>query len=539
MEADMQTCLRQATLLIVLGLVLGLGLGLGAGCGDDDSGTDNNNNNVNSNQNTASCGDGNLDDGEQCDDGAANSDSTPDACRTDCRNFFCQDGVTDTGEDCDDGNNSDTDGCLANCVVNVCGDGHVNETLDATGDQVEACDDPDPALCRPDCGQDLRDCGNGDPTDQGEACDDGTGFNGDNPNSCRANCQLPSCGDDIRDDLFAEECDDGTQNEVSPSGCRADCTLSICGDGYVGGTNEAGDPEECDETNLAGQTCEFLGYTGGTLACTPFGAGDGCMFDVAGCFSTCGNGIVESGESCDGTELNGETCATIEGYTGGELACQPGLCQWEYAGCFSCGNNECELDQGETSSNCPGDCECGDMVCDHSTEDTISCANDCICGDGNCEDHPMFARENHTTCPTDCPCGDGFCAWGDTNALCPTDCNCGNGRCDIDETPAGCPTDCSRDFGEACWNDAHCGGITSLPARCIDRSGSDSSYDMPFGFCTGRCLEQSHCASLGGWCHVDGQVCLKPCTGDGDCRQTDNYTCTAAYGGNYCLGPYI
>jgi hypothetical protein len=52
---------------------------------------------------TASCGNSQLDPGEQCDNGPANSDTTPDACRLYCRRASCGDGVVDTGETCDDG----------------------------------------------------------------------------------------------------------------------------------------------------------------------------------------------------------------------------------------------------------------------------------------------------------------------------------------------------------------------------------------------------------------------------------------------------
>ena len=58
----------------------------------------------------------------------------------------CGDGELDTGEDCDDGNGSDTDACLTNCQNASCGDGFVHEG-------VEACD---PGVRRgPPC---TRDC---------------------------------------------------------------------------------------------------------------------------------------------------------------------------------------------------------------------------------------------------------------------------------------------------------------------------------------------------------------------------------------------
>jgi len=37
---------------------------------------------------------------------------------------------------------------------------------------------------------------------------------------------------------------------------------------------------------------------------------------------SCGNGRLDPGEQCDGTDLFGRDCATL-GFTGGTLACQP------------------------------------------------------------------------------------------------------------------------------------------------------------------------------------------------------------------------
>jgi len=500
------------------------------GCGDDDSGS--NANNDNQNQVQPECGNGEVEVGEECDDGSANSDSVADACRTDCRDHYCQDGVVDSGEACDDGNDANNDGCLDDCVENVCGDGIVNEDPNGNGGQVEACDDPDPAICRPDCGQDFRDCGNGDPTDQGESCDDGEGFNGDNPNACRADCQHPSCGDGITDDLFAEECDDATMNGVPPSVCKGDCTLTTCGDGYIGGV------EQCDGTDLQGETCVSLGYTGGTLGClSGVDPVEDCQYDTSGCFSDCGNGVAETGEDCDGADLGGQDCVSL-GLTDGVLACKPGLCRWDQSGCYHCGDWDCDLQAGESSANCPTDCYCGDGYCVYPAETPTTCNQDCgMCGDGSCDDDPWHA-ENFTSCPGDCPCGDGHCSDGDTAAACPADCFCGNNRCDVDETIMSCPADCGRSFGEPCIFDNQCGGITSLPADCIGYVQPGSGYDMPFGFCTGTCYNDTHCAPLGGICFTGDNVCLKPCTVDGDCRQADGYTCTAFFGGNFCLGPH-
>ncbi len=49
--------------------------------------------------------------------------------------------------------------------------------------------------------------------------------------------------------------------------------------------------------------------------------------------SVCGNGIAEGGEDCDNTDLGGETCITL-GYTNGTLSCDI-ACDFNTSGCSS------------------------------------------------------------------------------------------------------------------------------------------------------------------------------------------------------------
>jgi len=65
-------------------------------------------------------------------------------------------------------------------------------------------------------------------------------------------------------------------------------TVYNCGNGVVEGS------EQCDDSDLDGQTCITQGFTSGTLSCTA-----SCTFDTSACNSEplCGNGICESGEN--------------------------------------------------------------------------------------------------------------------------------------------------------------------------------------------------------------------------------------------------
>lgn len=268
----------RATGYLALGLFLSL---VCSACGDDDGqGNQNNENgNQNGNQNTAPvCGNGTVEAGEVCDDGTENSDSVPDACRTTCREPWCGDGVADSTEDCDDGDdgNNGADACPSSCEAPACGDGHVH-------DGVEVCDDGntvDGDDCSADCGQDMTVCGNGSP-DDGEECDQGDGTNGDFPNTCRADCSAPVCGDGIHDDNapYGEACDLGAGNsDQLPNTCRTSCEQPWCGDGVIDDDVAFG-AEVCDGVNLPTSDCAVAGLgSAGTLTCLA-----SCAYDTSGC----------------------------------------------------------------------------------------------------------------------------------------------------------------------------------------------------------------------------------------------------------------
>src|SRR5688572_18282638 len=81
-----------------------------------------------------------------------------------------------------------------------------------------------------------------------------------------------------------------TGSMTKSTGTKAD----PCGNGSIDGL------EACDGTNLAGKTCESLQFAGGTLACDAT-----CKLDTTGCLQTqCDNGVLEEGEECDGNNLD-------------------------------------------------------------------------------------------------------------------------------------------------------------------------------------------------------------------------------------------
>ena len=98
------------------------------------------------------------------------------------------------------------------------------------------------------------------------------------------------------------------------------CVPAVKGTAYCGdGTIDPG--EECEPSDLGGESCVSLGFRPGTLACAP-----GCTFDTSGCPlfpapGSCGNGTIEGGETCDGPDLGGATCASVGFASGGVLGC--------------------------------------------------------------------------------------------------------------------------------------------------------------------------------------------------------------------------
>lgn len=101
----------------------------------------------------------------------------------------------------------------------------------------------------------------------------------------------------------------GFADDANTVKCLDDCTgwdISLCtapatcGDGVRQGV------EQCDGTDFGGQTCLAQGFAGGNLACNA-----NCSFNLSTCVgprdgvpSTCGNeNVLDPGEACDGTAL--------------------------------------------------------------------------------------------------------------------------------------------------------------------------------------------------------------------------------------------
>lgn len=167
----------------------------------------------------------------------------------------------------------------------------------------------------------------------------------------------------------------------TPAATKLSQLYDWCGNGNV----DAG--EDCDGSNLAGQSCTSLGYDSGNLSCT-----SDCRFDTSGCISTppppppppssCGNGNIDSGEGCDGSNFGGNTCLTF-GYADGSLTC----------------TSSCQIDVSSCSNpiDCTTDTDCyGLQICDSNT-------HQCLCPSNVCPAPKVVNNTcNRCVCPTSC-----------------------------------------------------------------------------------------------------------------------------------------
>jgi hypothetical protein len=161
------------------------------------------------------------------------------------------------------------------------------------------------------------------------------------------------------------------------------CTLDDSGRGTASSScgNDYLDPhEECDGIYLRDALCVHLGFSDGEIRCT-----EQCTLDISACF-TCGNGVREGLEDCDGDDLAGGSCATVVGSSSGDLRCTS-QCRWDPSRCATCGNGWREGDE-VCDGFAPSSATCQSVAARESGE--VRCSKACLldtsrchtCGDG-------------------------------------------------------------------------------------------------------------------------------------------------------------
>jgi len=191
----------------------------------------------------------------------------------------------------------------------------------------------------------------------------------------------------------------------------------------------------------------------------------------------CGNNIVEVGESCDGTDLSGETCATFGiDNPDGILKCNVN-CIFETIGCQ------------ESESACQPDCEnkeCGNDGC--QGECTPGCSDDEICDAyGRCIECTSATQcSDNNDCTTD-TCDSGTCYHSEINGCCTsnTDCN------DYDV----CTTDTCNAVGDCVRTDIN--GCCNSNTDCNDNSActTDACTDNHVCSNTNACTSSQTCTN--------------------------------------------
>ncbi|HLG24943.1 MAG TPA: hypothetical protein VI564_08485 [Candidatus Nanoarchaeia archaeon] len=389
----------------------------------------------------------------------------------------------------------------------------------------------------------LPDCGNK-ILDPGESCDTNTfgsvttclGFNntfsGGNL-KCTSTCQLDTtsctekqkCGNGIIDP--GESCDgnnlgplSGKCTDYNPTtfsggnlvcdGCSLD-TLDCQGVTGTCGDSAINIGEQCDGT-IFGQikNCNQYGtFSGGTLKCS-----SSCQLDTSSCtqVAKCGNGIIDPGESCDGTAfgLPNTKCSDFSpDFGSGTLACNS--CKLDTSSCKSasrCGNFR--LDFGEICDGNEFD-NISDLRCTAYSSQffngTIKC-NECQISTGECN-----ALVGEITCKQR-----GDCAVGQD---CDDDTECASQFCSNKKCAGATCTDSIKNQGES---DIDCGGPCSgCPnlKSCNENSDCESS-SCSFGICLldtctdGKLTTDESDIDCGGPCPLkcsEGQGCSR----DEDC----------------------
>lgn len=292
------------------------------------------------------------------------------------------------------------------------------------------------------------------------------------------------------------------------SDCTGSASNAVCGNGVLEGG------ETCDGANFGTATCASMGFSGGILGCRPGCASlDTTLCTTGGGGSSCGNGVVDGTEVCDGFALGGQTCAG-QGYDGGTLGCLPGCNGFDTSGCTAGGGGGSACGDGFADFFALEICDGSDLAGETCASQgfaggTLACLPDCS-GYNTSGCSGTFPAE--WSCPTayygvgdgcDCGCGaiDPDCADATSASCeyCDDSGSCGTGTCpaNIDPTQnwlctggggGGVPVEwtCSTsyyDTADGC--DCGCG---ALDPDCLDASSASCDWCDDLGSCgTGTC----------------------------------------------------
>jgi parallel beta-helix repeat protein len=300
----------------------------------------------------------------------------------------------------------------------------------------------------------------------------------DSANSGASGAQSNDLEGDPRMDVIAVPNTGAGPRTYDDRGCyEYQPVSSTCGNGV----RDQG--EACDGADLNGATCGQQNCTGGTPTCT-----SSCTISYATCTgcAVCGNGVRETGEQCDGGALGGATCQTLGFYcsTGSGLSCSAN-CTYNTGSCVSgrCGD-------GVITS------ACGE-VCDGTNVGGATCAaRGCTGGTPTC--NASCSAISYSTC-TGCPvCGNGIKETGEQcdgaalgGATCQTlgfYCSTGSGLT--------CKSDCTYNTGSCITGSCGDGIIAASCGEVCDGSNLGGQSCQTKGFDSGTLACSSNCTSF-------------------------------------------
>ncbi len=265
----------------------------------------------------------------------------------------------------------------------------------------------------------------------------------------------------------------------------------------------------------------------------------GCGGSGGGDDAVCGNGVLETGEACDGTEFGSATCLT-EGFTGGNLACTA-TCTLDTSACTTaqpqcetpadCDATQCQTCRdGACVSTCTGSQTCEGGVCTDPTP--ANCGNGVIDANEQCDGNELGGQ----TCESQGFAGGTLgctaaCKF-DTSACTEPSADCGNGVLD-----AGEQCDGAELGGQTCKTQGFDDGELACTAACrFDTSACTAAAKAGVGE---PCTRDSECES--DFCLTEvlqgfpGGYCVAPCNGDGSCDDP-NGICVDVGRQYLCLG---
>jgi hypothetical protein len=294
---------------------------------------------------------------------------------------------------------------------------------------------------------------------------------------------------------------------VSLAACAND-DVGISGTASASGTGDDGTFTDTDLPIGTMTNAEGTGGSGGSEESSSSGAAtdsastgsESTNSESSGPSPVCGDDAIDPGESCDGSDLAGEDCAT-QGFDGGALACNDDCLGFDAAGCFDFSGACCEED------DTPGcdDAECTAAVC---ASDASCCSND---WDAACAaaafDEPACMNVGGA-CPQ---CGDGATQGAeacDGSDLAGEDCV----TLGLDAGSLGCADDCTdfdleecidyngdccaADDGPGCDDGACTASVCAVIPSCCDDVWNEA--------CAAAAFDDAACSNVGGSCPACG-----------------------------------